>query len=92
MKEALIKLFWPILKYFETGEEATHYKESHRIILVVVGALFILLSMISMVFSYSTGEVGALIPIVVFFSVGAVAVVVGLLGSNSAVQKIWGRK
>ncbi len=92
MKESLIKLFWPILRFFETGEEATNYKESHRIILIVVGVLFILLSMISMSFSYSSGEVGALIPIVVFFSVGAVAIVVGTLGSDSAVQKIWGRK
>ncbi len=92
MKDLFTKLFWPILKFFETGEEATNYKESHRVILVVVGFLFIVLSLISMSFSYSSGEVGALIPIVVFFSVGAVAIVVGVLGSNSAVQKIWGRK
>ena len=91
MKEMFIKLFWPILKFFETGEEATNYKESHRLILVVVGFLFILLSIVSVVFSFGSGEVGGLIPIVVFFSVGGVAVIVGLLGSNSAVQKIWGR-
>ena len=92
MKESLIKLFWPILRFFETGEEATNYKESHRVILIVIGVLFIVLSMGSVAAAYASGEVAALVPIVVFFSVGTVAVIVGLLGSDSAVAKIWGRK
>ena len=91
MKERFIKLFWPILQFFETGEEAINYKNSHRVILIVVGCLFFLLSMGSAAAAYISGEVGALVPFVVFFCVGAVAVVVGLLGSNSAVTKIWGR-
>ena len=92
MKELFIKLFWPILKIFETGVEVTNYKKSHRVILNVVGGLFIFLSMVSAASAFIIGEYGALIPVVVFFSVGAVAVVVGLLGSNSAVSKIWGSK
>lgn len=92
MKETFIKLFWPILKFFETGEEATNYKKSHRTVLIVVGVLFILLSMGSAASAFISGQVAALIPVVVFLSLGAVAVVVGLIGSNNAVAKIWGNK
>lgn len=91
MKELFIKLFWPILKFFETDAEATHYKKSHRVILIVVGALFMVLSVGSAASAFVSGEVGAFIPVVVFFGVGTVALVVGLLGSDSAVSKIWGR-
>lgn len=92
MKELMIKICWPILKFFETGEQVANYKRSHRIVLIIIGVLFIALSMGSASISYMINEVGALIPFVVFFSVGGVALVVGLLGSNNAVSKIWSRK
>ena len=92
MKELLKKLFWPILKIFETGEEARNYKKSHRVILIVVGTLFVFLSVASGSVALVSGGSGALIPVVVFFCVGLVAVVVGALGSDSAVSKIWGTK
>lgn len=92
MKQMLIKIFWPILSFFETQEEPSHYKESHRLFLNVVGVLFLFLSMVSAWAGYTSGEVGSLIPILVFFSVGFVALVLGTLGSNGAVAKIWGFK
>ena len=92
MKEMFTRLFWPILRFFETGEEAAHSKKSHRVILIIVGALFVVLSMGAVASGVFSGELGALIPVVVFLSVGVVAIVVGLLGSNAAVEKIWGRK
>ena len=91
MKDTLAKLFWPILKFFETDEVPTNYKPSHRVILIVVGALFMVLTAGSVAAAYFSGQVGALIPVLVFFSVGTVTLVVGLLGSDSAVAKIWGR-
>ncbi|MDR9469049.1 hypothetical protein [Marinospirillum sp.] len=57
-----------------------------------MGILFLFLSVVSAFAGYSVGQVGALIPVVVFFSVGLVAVVLGVLGSDAAVSKIWGIK
>ncbi len=92
MKSILTKIFWPILKIFETNENPANYKKSHRVALNIVGALFIFLSLISSAAAYATGGAGALIPVVIFFCAGLVAVVVGALGSNGAVSKIWGTK
>ena len=92
MKQLLIKIFWPILKFFETGDEPENYKPSHRIALNVLGSLFIFLAMLSGIGASGSEDLGALIPVVVFFCVGFVAVIVGLLGSNRAVSKIWGTK
>ncbi|MBE0506914.1 MAG: hypothetical protein IBX50_09385 [Marinospirillum sp.] len=92
MKQMLIKIFWPILSFFETGEQSANYKESHRFVLNIVGTLFLFLSMVSAWAGYTSGAVGALIPVVVFFCVGLVALVLGTLGSNAAVTKIWGIK
>lgn len=92
MKDILRKLCWPILSFFETGGASANYKKSHRLVLIVVGSLFFFLSAFSASMAYAGGELAALIPVIVFFCVGLVAVVVGALGSNGAVSKIWGTK
>ncbi len=93
MKKMLTTLFWPILKFFEVGQEPPNYKSSHRLALNVLGALFIFLSGVSAVSAfYSEVTVGAVIPVIVFFLVGLVALVIGSLGTNRAVAKIWGTK
>ena len=90
MRNILTRIFWPILKFFETDEEPANYKKSHRVALNILGILFILLSFGSAWAAESSGERGSLIPAAVFFCVGFVAVIVGSLGSNGAVSKIWG--
>ena len=92
MRERFTKLFWPILKFFEKGEELANYKKSHRVALNAVGILFLLLSLGAAGGAYASGDLGALVPMLVFFCVGTVAVVVGMLGSNRAVSKIWGTR
>lgn len=92
MRNLLTRLFWPILKFFETDEEPTNYKKSHRIALNILGALFILLSLGSAWAATYTDGVGTFIPVVVFFCIGLVSVVVGSFGSSGAVSKIWGTK
>lgn len=92
MRNLLRKLFAPLLKYFETGEGAYSYKDSHRIILIVVGGLFLFLSVVSTSIAISTANFGGLLPGLVFFLVGLTCEVVGLLGSDRAVSKIWGSK
>jgi hypothetical protein len=93
MKNTLTKLCSPILNIFETDVEPANYRNSHRTALKILGALFIFLSSVSgaAAFFSNTG-LGALIPISVFFSVGLVALIIGALGSNGAVSKIWGTK
>ena len=90
MGKILTKVFWPILKFFETEEEPANYKKSHRVALNILGCLFLTLSLGLAWAASSVGGLGSLIPVVVFFCVGLVAVVVGSLGSNGAVSKIWG--
>ena len=70
MKKTLTRLFWPILKFFEAGESKGHYKKSHRAALNGVGGLFLLLALISAVAANAADQVGALIPVLIFFSAG----------------------
>ena len=92
MKSVLTKIFWPLLKSFETDKEPAGYKKSHRMVLVIMGSLFGLLGAGSGAAAVFVGELVGLLPAVVFFMVGLTAVVVGTLGSNGAVAKIWGSK
>ncbi|WP_227498030.1 hypothetical protein [Marinobacter santoriniensis] len=88
----LRKLFAPILRPLESGEIGPSYKPSHRTILKAVGALFLVLSMLSLAALIYTGQSGALIPVVVFLGIGGVSLIVGTLGSDVAVSKIWGNR
>jgi len=92
MKKVLRKIFSPILAYFESGEDEYSYKESHRKILIFVGVLFIFLSSVLIYKVANSSNFGGLLPIVVFLSVGVVCEVVGLLGNDRAVAKIWKSK
>lgn len=92
MKAHLRKIFWFVLRFFEKGDEPYTYKPLNRIILVVIGFLFLALSLIVFLVTSDTEGYGYLIPLVVFFSVGFVSLIVGLLGSERAVSNIWGNR
>jgi hypothetical protein len=86
------KLCYPILRIFESGEGEYRYEKSHRKILLAVGVLFLGLSIASAVLAINSSQLGGLIPFLIFFLIGFVCEVVGLLGSERAVAKIWGSK
>ncbi|MCG8671227.1 MAG: hypothetical protein MI867_17610 [Pseudomonadales bacterium] len=91
MKESLRKVFAPILNVFESGNEPFAYKPSHRKILVFVSAVFSMLAVI--VVALDPGEdKGYLFPVIVFSLIGLVGLVVGFLGTDRAVAKIWGSR
>lgn len=90
MKIQLRKLFWFILQFFEKGSESYTYKPLNRKILLIVGFLFIVLSMITLYLSLGANDYGYLLPVIVFFSVGFISMIVGFIGSDRAVSKIWG--
>jgi len=92
MKAYLRKVFSPILDRLESGDGAFRYKASYRTILVAVGVLFLLLSFLSLAAAFYSAQLGALLPFIVFFIVGAVCEIVALLGSDRAVAKIWGNR
>ena len=90
MKTRLQEIFSPVLGYFETGEGDYSYKDSHRKILVIVGVLFLGLSFVLLAAAIFTAQPGAAFPFLIFFVAGAVCVIVGGLGSDRAVAKLWG--
>lgn len=89
MKNLLGKLFSPILNLFEKGEGDFIYKPSHRLILKIMGLLFIFLASVAYYFGSIVGEIGALLPTFVFGTVGLVSILVAYLGSDRAVSNIW---
>ena len=92
MKTQLRKIFWFILSHFEKGNEPFTYKPLNRKILIIVGMLFTVLSLITIYFSIDKQGYGYLLPAFVFFSIGFTSIVVGFLGSDRAVAKIWGNR
>ena len=89
MKSTLRAIFKPILSLFEGQEGEFEYKPSHRFILKIVGTLFFFLSVASLAACIFAAQLGALLPVIVFFCVGIVCLVVGFLGNDKAVAKIW---
>ena len=92
MKDTLRKLFSPILNLFEKGDELYVAKPLNRKILIIIGVLFSFLASVVIYLSYDKGEPGYFIPVVVFSGVAIVALVVGFLGNDRAVAKIWGNR
>ena len=91
MKEQLRRLFSPVLSIFEKGTEPYNYKPLNRKILIIMGLLF---SGLAAGVFYSTpgDDIGYLLPVIVFSTVGVVCIIVGLLGNDRAVAKIWGNR
>jgi hypothetical protein len=92
VKSFFRKLFAPLLSYFESGNEMYSYKPSHRTILIVVGGLFMFLAGFGVAMGVVTGQFAAMFPAAVFFVVASVCFIVGMLGNERAVAKIWGSR
>ncbi|TYL48360.1 hypothetical protein [Marinomonas sp. IMCC 4694] len=94
MKEILRKLCSPVLSLFESseGEGEYEYKPSHRTILIVLGLLCLVIASVSLMVTIMTGEAAGIIPIMMFLFTGLVCEIVGWLGSDRAVARIWKRR
>jgi hypothetical protein len=92
MKKHLRKLASPILNIFENGDEPYEVKPLNRKILIVIGVLFFGLASAVAYLSFDKGEAGYLIPVVVFSSLSLITLVIGILGNDRAVAKIWGNR
>lgn len=92
MRDSLRVLFAPLLRVFESGDGPFSYKPSHRTILWAVGVLFLLLAAVSLVAAITAAQLAAFFPFVIFSAGGVVCLVIGGLGSDRAVAKIWGNR
>ncbi|GAC29272.1 hypothetical protein GPAL_2411 [Glaciecola pallidula DSM 14239 = ACAM 615] len=57
-----------------------------------MGFLFVFLSGYSAVVAIIASELAGFLPFLVFFLIGFICALVGLLGNDRAVSKIWSRK
>ncbi len=88
MKKQLRTLFSPVLKIFEAGTEPFSYKPSQRTILIVIGCIFTALA--ALVFVIALGkDIAYLLPVFIFAGIGFISLLVGVLGSDRAVARIW---
>ena len=92
MKAFFRRLFGFILRFFEAGDEPYSYKPLNRKVLIAVGVLFNVIWIITTVLHIGKGSYDFLFPVGIFFTAGLVCLVVGLLGTDRAVAKIWGNR
>lgn len=88
----MAKLFGSLSAFLSTNAGAAHYKKSHRVVLNVVGSLFIVLAASAGYAASFADDLGYYIPVVAFSILGLGCLVVGVFGSNGAVSKMWGAK
>jgi len=92
MHQILRSVFAPLLSVFESGEGEFNYKPSFRVILIAIGCLFGFLASVVSYIGITQSQVGAIIPAAIFAGVAITALVVGGLGSDRGVAKIWGNR
>jgi hypothetical protein len=88
----LRKLFYPILVWFEGGDQPYAYRPLNRKVLLAMGTVFSALAVAVVWFKPTEAEGGYWAPVLIFGLVGLVALVIGFLGSDRAVARIWGNK
>ena len=92
MKQFFRNVFASILVIFEKGTEPYNYKPLNRTILNVMGVLFSGLAIVVAFMVPAGGGFSYMLPVVVFLGLGVTCLVVGILGNERAVCKIWGNR
>lgn len=92
MKNMLRTLFAPVLNPFESGNEPYQYKALNRKILLFISAVFSFLASLVCFLIPEQADPGYYIPVVVFGVMGGVGLIVGCLGNDRAVAKVWNNK
>ncbi|GAA3920033.1 hypothetical protein [Litoribacillus peritrichatus] len=92
MKQALRKVFKPVLDIFENDEGPFEYKALNRKILVFISSIFFFLMLLVIYLIPENSDPGYYIPVVVFGCLSSVGLIVGLLGTDKAVAKIWNNR
>ena len=89
LRSLLRTVFKPLLAPLERGDDAYLYKKSHRVVLIVVSALFLFLATLSLILAPS---VDYLFPVLIFGGAGLYGLLIGTLGEDIAVARLWGSR
>jgi len=92
MKQLLRKIFAPVLNIFESGNEPFEIKPLSRKILIVMSFLFSALAAAVLYLMPADAETGYYLPVIIFGIIGLIGFIVGFLGTDRAVAKIWGSR
>lgn len=92
MKNQLRRLFAFILNPLERGEQPYKCQPYSRKILLFVSAVFGILAILVLVMRPEDSGWDALLPVVVFGPGSLYGLIVGLLGTDRAIAKIWGNR
>lgn len=94
MSDFLRQVFSFILLPLEKGDEPIQVKSLNRKVLIAMGCLFVLLGSGSFIafLVFELPDMTYIFPAVVFFIVGILCLIVGCLGNDRAVAKIWGSR
>ena len=92
MKAQFRKIFSFILGPFESGTEAYEYKPLNRKILLVLSSMFFGLAMLVLYLTPKGSNLDYALPVIVFSVIAILGFIIGLLGHDRAIAKIWGSK
>jgi len=92
MKALFRKFFSPVLNLFEQGDEDFICKPHSRKILVFISILFSGLAAAVYYFIPAQSEIAYYLPVLIFGGIALIGFIVGLLGTDRAVAKIWGSR
>lgn len=92
MKARLRKIFSFILSPFENGTEPYEYKPLNRKILLFISFIFFCLAMLVLYLTPTGSGFDYALPVIVFMIIAIVGLVIGLLGNERAIAKIWGTR
>jgi hypothetical protein len=88
VKTILRKLCAPLLRHFESGSGAYTYKPLYRYALLFICTVFCLLA--AAVASLAGGKDWAnWLPVLIFGATGGTGLIIGLLGTDRAVARLW---
>ena len=89
MKDIVRWVFRPILNLLEAEGEGFVYRKSHRMILIITSCLFLFLASLSL---YLAPSVDYLFAVLIFGGAGLLGLVVGAVGKDVAVARLWGSR
>ncbi len=81
----------PLLRLFEADDSQFVYKPSHRLILIVVSGMFLFLASLTWILAPG-GAFEYFFPILIFGGAGIIGLIVGGLGKDVAVARLWGSR
>lgn len=88
VKKLLRTLFSFLFNIFESGTGEYEYKTSHRVILAIIGGLFLALASL-VLFLLPADMSGYLFPVIIFGGIGFICLLVAYAGTERAVARIW---